>query len=90
MKLTRDEMETVINFSAGDKTATLYTRDPAVMRKVDALVNAFPDTFVCVYDTSIDKTYELPKSAISYRKPRKLSEEQRRAARERMRRINGR
>ncbi len=90
MKLTRVEMETVINFNAGDKTATLYTRDPAVMRKVDALVNAFPDTYICVSHTSIDKTYELPKSAISYRKSRKLSEEQRRAARERMRRINGR
>ena len=38
MKLTRLEQETIINFNAGEQTATLYTRDPAVMRKVDALV----------------------------------------------------
>ena len=38
MKLTRYEEETIINFNAGDQTATLYTRDPAIMRKVDELV----------------------------------------------------
>ena len=38
MKLTRYEQETIINFNAQDKMATLYTRDPAVMRKVDSLV----------------------------------------------------
>ena len=43
--------------------------------------------------TDIDKTYEMPKSFVSYRKPRKLSEEQREHARNRMHtinRINGR
>ncbi len=77
MKLTRYEQETIINFNAGEQTATLYTRDPAVMRKVDALVTEYPDTFKCVGETDIDKTYEMPKSAVTYRKPRKLSEEQR-------------
>lgn len=38
MKITRYEQETIINFNAGEQTATLYTRDPAVMRKIDALV----------------------------------------------------
>lgn len=41
MSLTRYEQETIINFSADDQTATLYTRDPAVMRKVDALVTEY-------------------------------------------------
>ncbi len=84
MKLTRYEQETIINFNAGDQTATIYTRDPAVMRKVDALVIEFPDTFKCIGETDIDKTYEMPKSFVSYRKPRRLSEEQREAARERI------
>ena len=83
MKLTRYEQETIINFTAGDKTATLYTRDPAVMRKVDALVIEYPSTYKCIGETDIDKTYEMPKSFVSYRKPRRLSEEQREAARER-------
>ena len=84
MKLTRYEEETIINFNAGDQIATLYTRDPAVMRKVDALVIEFPDTYKCIGETDIDKTYEMPKSFVSYRKPRRLSEEQREAARERI------
>ena len=88
MKITRYEQETIINFNAEEKTATLYTRDPAVMRKVDALVIEYPDTFKCVGETDIDKTYEMPKSAVTYRKPRRLSEEQKEAARKRMQAIN--
>ncbi len=87
MKMTRYEQETIINFNAGERTATIYTRDPAVMRKVDALVIEFPDVFKCIGETDIDKTYEMPKSAVTYRKPRRLSEEQREAARERIRTI---
>ena len=89
MKISRYEQETVINFNAGECKATLYTRDPTVMRKLDALVNDYPDAFKCIGDTDIDKTYELPKSSITYRKPRNISEAQRNAARERMRQFNG-
>ena len=81
MKLTRYEQETIINFNSGDQTATLYTRDPAVMRKVDALVIEYPDTYKCIGETDIDKTYKMPKSFVSYRKPRRLSNEQREMAR---------
>ncbi len=89
-KLTRYEQETIINYNADDKNATLYTRDPAVMRKVDALVIDYPETFKCIGETDIDKTYEMPKSAVTYRKPRKLSEEQRERARTAMKKINNR
>jgi hypothetical protein len=68
--------------------ATLYTRDPAVMRKVDALVIEYPDTFKCIGETDIDKTYSMPKSFVTYRKPRRISEEQREAARERIMKLN--
>lgn len=88
MKLTRYEQETIINFNAQDKMATLYTCDPAVMRKVDALVIEYPDTFKCIGETDIDKTYEMPKFVVTYRKPRRLSDEQRKAARDRISRIN--
>jgi len=84
MKLTRYEEETIINFNAGEQTATIYSRDPAVMRKVDALVIEYPDTYKCISETDIDKTYEMPKSFVNYRKPRRLSEERREAARERI------
>ncbi len=68
--------------------ATLYTRDPAVMRKVDALVIDCPDTFKCIGETDIDKTYEMPKSVVTYRKPRKLTDEQRYQAKQRMNKLN--
>ena len=87
MKLTRYEQETIINFNAQDQMATLYTRDPAVMRKVDALVIEYPDIFKCIGETDIDKTYEMPKSVVTYRKPRRLSEEQRMAFKRRMENI---
>lgn len=77
MKLTRYEQETIINFNAQDQVATLYTRDPAVMRKVDALVIDYPDTFKCIGETDVDKTYEMPKSVVTYRKPRRISDERR-------------
>ena len=77
MKLKRYEQETIINFNAQDQIATLYTRDPAVMRKVDALVIDYPDTFKCIGETDIDKTYEMPKSVVTYRKPRRISDERR-------------
>ena len=87
-KLSRYEQETIINYNAGEKLATVYTRDPAVIRKLDVLVIEFPEVYKCINETDIDKTYEMPKSFVSYRKPRKLSEEHREQARERMNKIN--
>ena len=88
MKLTRYEQETIINFSADDQTATLYTRDPAIIRKIDALVIKFPDAYKCRGETDIDKTYSRPRSRISYRKPRRISEAKRQQARDAMKKIN--
>ena len=88
MKLSRYEQETIINFNAGEEMATVYTRDPAVIRKLDSLVIEFPEVYRCIRVTDIDRTYEMPKSSVSYRKPRRLSEEQREQARKRMQKIN--
>ena len=88
MKLTRYEQETIINFNAEEKTAMVYTRDPTVMRRIDALVIEYPDTFKCIGETDIDKTYEMPKSAVTYRKPRRITDERRGQMREFMKNIN--
>lgn len=84
MNLTRLEQETVINFNAGEQSATVYTRDKAVMRKLDKLTEEFPDSYKQISRTEMDSIYSLPKSYISYRKPRKLNEEQRERARQMM------
>ena len=87
MKLTRYEQETVINFNAEEPDASVYTRDKAVMRKLNVLVTEVPDVFRCIGETDIDKTYKLPKTRVKYRRPRRISEEKRQQAREAMKKI---
>ena len=77
MNLTRYEQETVVNYNAGEKGATLYTRDKTVIRKRDALVSGFHDIYRQTEQDGVSKTYDFPKSFISYRKPRAVSAEQR-------------
>ena len=88
MKLSRYEQETIVNYNAGEQNAALYTRDKAVMRKLDTLVADFPDTYSLIGQDEVSKTYSFPKSYVSYRKPRKLSDEQREKARKQMEKIN--
>ena len=87
MTISRYEQETIINYNAAEQTATVYTRDKTVMRRLDALVIEYPDYYRLIGETDIDKTYEMPKSFVGYRKPRRLSDEQRNAARERMKKL---
>ena len=66
MKLSRYEQETIVSYNAGEQTATIYTRDKAVMRKLDTLVANFPDTYKLVKQDEVSKTYSFPKSFVSY------------------------
>ena len=84
MKLSRYEQETIVNYNAGEQTATVYTRDKTVMRKLDTLVAEFPDIYRLTGQDKISKTYSFPKSYVSYRKPRAVSIEQRERARQMM------
>ena len=82
----RELRESVIEQFCGENRIILggYIRDLAVMRKTDTLVIEDPDIFRCIGETDIDKTYEMPKSAVTYRKPRNISKEQREEAKERI------
>ena len=84
MKLSRYEQESILNYNAGSQTATLYTRDKTVMRKLDTLVAEFPDIYRVTGQDEISKTYSFPKTFISFRKPRVVSAEQRERARQMM------
>lgn len=86
--LTKCEMETVVNYNAGEQTATVYTRDKSVMRRLDRLVADYPDSYKLLNQTNIDKTYSMPKLYVTYRKPRAISDEQREQARQRMAKLN--
>ena len=80
MKQSRYEQETIVSYNAGEQTATIYTRDKAVMRKLDT----FPATYKLMKQDEVSKTYSFPKSFVSYRKPRAVNTEQRERARQMM------
>lgn len=82
MKLSRYEQEVVINFNADEKEATVYTANPAWVRKMDKLCNEFPEIIRLKSWTEISKTYVLPKNLVKIGKPRTLSEAQLRHLRE--------
>ena len=86
--LTKYEQETIINFNVAESDAVVFTRDKAVMRKLDALVNEFPEVYKCLKVTDIDKTYSMPKQYVSYRKPRKISKELKLQKREQITMLN--
>ena len=84
MKLSKYEQETIINFNVAESDAVVFIRDKAVIRKLDSLVNEFPEVYKCIGETDIDKTYSMPKQYVSYRKPRRISAERREQIKEQM------
>lgn len=87
-RLTKYEQETIINFNVAESDAVVFVRDKGTMKKLDALVNEFPEVYKCIGETDIDKTYSMPKQYVSYRKPRRISEDVRKRRREQMKVIN--
>ena len=88
MRIPKEEQETIINFNAKDKIATVYTRDPTFMKQMDKLVSEYPDTFRCRSVTEVDRVYEVSAATITFRRPRKISIEQRKNAKKRMMELN--
>ncbi|GFI18058.1 hypothetical protein IMSAGC009_03230 [Lachnospiraceae bacterium] len=76
MKLSRYEQEVVINLNADEDEATIYTANPAWMRKMDTLHREFPEIIRLKSWTEVSKTYVLPKSLVRIGKPRTLSDAQ--------------
>lgn len=76
MKLSRYEQEVVINLNADENEATVYTSNPAWIRKMDKLHKEFPGIIQLKSWTEVSKTYVLPKTLIKIGKPRTLSEAQ--------------
>ena len=81
------EQEVCINFMRDEDFATIYTSDTTYMTKLDKLCKTSPDMYSLIADTGRGKTYRVEdKTQISFRaKKRELSEEQKIAAGERMR-----
>lgn len=76
MSVTRYEQETIINYNQEEKTASVYTHDPSLMRKLDAAIEN-GETVILKREGDGWKEYEIPKKFVKVRFPRKLSDEQR-------------
>ncbi len=89
MSLSIDEQEIHINASRDEDFAIAYCSDSTWITKFDNLVKKSPDLFKVVTENDVSKTYQFPKRLISIRSTiKEMSEEQKRAAAERMRKLH--
>lgn len=90
--LSKYEQEVIINFNAEDEEATLYSANPAWIRKMDKMVELNPEQFSMyrkekLHGEIVSKAYRFPKEFITIRSKKRevnLTDEQRKAAAERL------
>ena len=83
MRVTKEEMETIITFDESTSDAQVYTYNKRIQNKLDRLVkshNEFRFVGSCV---SGAKTYMIPKKRVGITSPRTATAEQKAAMRER-------
>lgn len=90
MNLTRAERESILTFNEQEPSASVFTHSAALIRRLDALAAARPEECrrVRVCHDGQAAEYELPKGWIKVSPPRYVSEDQKEAARERMKRLH--
>lgn len=80
-------METIINFNAEEKTANCFTLDKTVKRKWEKLIEERPEEVKVIKRNEDLLEIEVPKKWVKVRPPRKMSDEQREAASERLKAV---
>ena len=87
MKLTREELETVISFNElPDCMADIETPNGRMIRMLEKARAEYPDEVVYLGRSAEGfERYQVPKKWIKIRAPRKLTEEQRAAIAEKLR-----
>lgn len=80
------EQEVTISWMRDEDFAIIYASDSTAITKLDKLCKTSPDMYQLLKETKVSKTYRCnDKSLISFRsKKREMSEEQKQAAGERM------
>lgn len=74
MKLTNYERESVILFNEADRSASVYTNNPALIRQLSALCASHPEQVRRTGDNGFGGlTFELPKKWLKVSPPRVLS-----------------
>lgn len=83
-KLTRAEKETIINYNDAESVANIYSCNKNMIEKLLQLEKEYPDKVSITYRSDVSLNVEIPKEWIKISAPRKLTDKQRQAARERM------
>ena len=60
MGLTKLEQETIINFNAEEATANIYTATPVMIRKMDKLLEKYPNEVKLIRKDEVSKTFVIP------------------------------
>lgn len=84
MNLTKYEQETIINYNNEEKTASVFTYDKSLIRKLDKRLAEASDIKLIRRGEDFAE-YSLPKKWIKVSFPRQYSDEQRAEMAERMR-----
>lgn len=86
MYIPKEERETIITYNEAEPTASVYTMNGALIRKLDGLAQTRPDDARRVknYPDGAQE-YEVPKKWVKISPPRVYSEEQKHAMEERLR-----
>ena len=77
-------METIINFNAEEKTANCFTLDKTVKRRWEKLIEERPEEVNVIQRSDDLLEIEVPKKWVKVKPPRKVSDEQKAAASERL------
>lgn len=86
-KVPSIEKETVIIFNEAEPTASVSTLNPALLRRLQQLSQEY-DGIQLIRSDCYGAEYEIPKSLVSIRKPRQISEELKTQLSEHMRDTN--
>ena len=80
----KEERETILHFDEADDTATIYTFNTGLKKRLAAFAEKYPDLCRMTIDDAVygSVTYEIQKSRVSLRLLAPYSEERRRAASE--------
>lgn len=83
MELTKYERESVVNWNQADNTATVYTHDRGLMKRLDQLTEDRPEEVQLKSRSHGGQAghYIIPKTWVKIRPPRQTTEAQRAAAR---------
>ena len=85
-----DEQEMHIYYSPVSKQCEVYTTIPYMMKYLERMVEKNPEQCRLVKDDQYSYTVEVPFSSVKPRNPRVMTEEQKAAASERMKKLRER